>query len=82
MLKLQSTIIYQPGALVRIKKTNSYGIVMSLFEEKFHSYTYNILPLNLSKWWIIRSIQLCLIKQFLNNDVQKEDYKSNRKYYF
>ena len=65
MIKLQSTIIYQPGTIARIKKTNKFGLVMSLFAETRVTYVYNILPLNTSKWKFIRIIQLCFIKGLL-----------------
>lgn len=66
MIKLKSTIIYNPGALVRIRNTNKYGLIISLHEECRFSYTYNILPLNTSIWRIVRLVQLTLIKKLLN----------------
>jgi hypothetical protein len=66
MLKLMSTIKYNPGSFVRIKKSNNFGIVLSLHEEGQFSYTYNILPLTTSKWKVIRGIQIFIIKKVLN----------------
>jgi hypothetical protein len=67
MIKLQSTIIYNPGTLVRIKSTNKYGIIISIHEKGFISNTYNILPLNTSKWKVVKWIQVYIIKKLIND---------------
>jgi hypothetical protein len=62
MIKLQSKYHHKPGTLVRIHKTNSYGLVIS----KTEVGDYNILPLKTSKFGIIKSIQIYFIKQLIN----------------
>jgi hypothetical protein len=62
MIKLQSKYNHKPGTLVRIHKTNSYGLVIS----KTEAGDYNILPLKTSKWNLVRVIQIWLIKKLLN----------------
>lgn len=65
MIKLQSKYSHKPGTLVRIHKTNSYGLVIS----KTEVGDYNILPLNTSKWKIVKWIQVYIIKKILQYDV-------------
>lgn len=59
MLKLQSKYHHNPGTLVRIHKTNNYGIILS----KNGIGDYNIKAFNLFKNWPLKQIQLYFIKK-------------------
>lgn len=59
MIKLQSKYNHIPGTLVRIFKTNNYGIILS----KNEVGDYNVQSFNLFKRWPLKQIQLYFIKK-------------------
>lgn len=59
MIKLQSKYNHNPGSLVRIYKTNSYGIILS----KNEVGDYNVKAFNLFRHWPLKQIQLYFIKK-------------------
>lgn len=58
MIKLMSRYHHNPGTLVRIHRTNNYGIILSNNEVG----DYNIKAFNLFKHWPLKQIQLFFIK--------------------
>lgn len=59
MIKIQSKHNHTPGSLVRIHRTNSYGVILS----KNEVGDYNVKGFNLFKNWPLKQIQLYFIKK-------------------
>lgn len=54
---------YREGDIVKINHSNTFGMVMHVGDSTVHSTTFDIRPLNISKYWLIRKIQLWAIKK-------------------
>lgn len=54
---------YTPGTLIVDKNKGVYGIVLYKYDEINNIITYKIKSLNISKYWLIRKVQLFILKQ-------------------
>lgn len=63
IITLNTRSEFIPGTLIVDKKKGVYGVVLSLYETGLTIRTYKVKSINLSKNWLIRKIELYIIKR-------------------
>lgn len=68
IITLNSRSEFLPGTLIVDKKNGVYGVVLSVFppvagSKSYHLKSYHVKSLNMSKYWLIRKLQLLIIKK-------------------
>lgn len=62
IITLNTRSEFIPGKLIVDKKKGVYGVVLYLYEPGDPIRTYKVKSLNISKYWLIRKLQLLIIK--------------------
>lgn len=63
IITLNTRSEFMPGKLIVDKRKGVYGVVLYLYEPGDPIRTYKVKSLSVSKYWLIRKLQVLVIKK-------------------